>query len=31
MLWILVTLCFLAVLAPLFIWSLDSFSGDKKK
>lgn len=31
MLWFFVTVCFLAVLTPLFIWSLDGFSGDKKK
>jgi len=31
MLWFFVIFCFAAILAPLFIWSLDSFSGDKKK
>lgn len=30
MLWFGVIFCFVLILAPLFIWSLDRFSGDKK-
>lgn len=31
MLWFFVIGCFLLVIIPLYVYSLDSFSGDKKK